>query len=354
MEEHGILMDIDEVLTGAGKVVTKQYSTPGSRRSTHLEPQDINRQVIPQHQYLRSTRAAPAPPSSSPSPKPAFTVMTDVPMERAPSRAHPPSPVGPRPQKARPSSLVSPLVARPQSSFAAPTRQPFQADAPSVSSPQSPGQAHAQSLFLPFQARGLPVPMRRGSAPVAGPRVFSSINAGYRASEALPSHGVIHSPVPVRAHAASVLPMITAPRVQDVNLQRNLDQYAEIVNTQAVSWNAARPSAPPPAEANVPEPMDIADVHMQIEQDDVQHRNDSNEAQCSMVVDDKENWDAGAPHARAHSHADGGGLGFGQSVPMAKEMGNIVFFNEPQTGKAPKKDRRSRRTCHGLMCGLTH
>ncbi|KAI0729861.1 Pkinase-domain-containing protein [Fomitopsis betulina] len=344
MEEHGILMDLDEVLTGTGKVVTKQYSTPGSRRSTHLEPQDLNRQSQPQH--LRSTRAAPAPPSSSPSPKPAFTVMADVLMERAPSRAHPPSPMGPRPQKARPVSLVSPLVARPQSSFAVPTRQPFQADAPGVNSPQSPAQAHAQSLFLPFQSRGLPVPMRRGSAPIPGPRVstvFSSNNnAGHRASAALPSYGVIHSPVPVRANAASVLPMITAPRVQDLHLQRNLDQYAQMVNTQAASWNAARPSAPPPADTDVPEAMDIADVPMQVEEDIHQHRHDSNEAHCNMVVDDKENWNAGVPRTRTHSHDNGGGLGFGQSVPMAKEMGNIVFFNEPQTGKAPKKDRRSR------------
>ena len=357
MEEHGILMDLDEVLTGAGKVVTKQYSTPGSRRSTHLEPQDLNRQVIPQHQYLRSTRAAPAPPSREPSPKPALAVTTDVLMDRAPSRAHPPSPVGPRPQKARPTSLVSPTIARPQSSFAAPTARPlFQGDVPGLTSPQSPGQAYAQSVFLPFQSRGPQVPTRRGSAPIAIPRVSAvPSNNGYRTSMGIASP-VIHSPVPVRGTPASFLPMITAPKVQDVNLQRNLDQYAEMVNTQAASWNAARPSAPPPAEANAPEPMDVVDVPMQVEQptDDSQHRNDSNEAQCAMVIDDKENWDAGAPHARAHSHANGGGLGFGQSVPMAREMGNIVFFNEPQTGKAPKKDRRSRRKCHGLTCGLTH
>ncbi|KZT69956.1 Pkinase-domain-containing protein [Daedalea quercina L-15889] len=352
MEEHGIFMDIDEVLTGTGKVVMKQYSTPSSRRSTHLEPQDLNRQVISQHQFLQSTRAAPTPPSRISSPKPAaLVVSTDVPMERAPSRAHPPSPVGPRPQKARPSSAVSPPVARPQSSFAAPIRQVFQTAVAGTNSAQPASQANAQSLFLPYQPRP-PAPMRRGSAPIAVPRasaMSSSSNdpagaVGYRASVATPLHSSIHSPIPVRAAVSPILPMVTAPRVQDAGLQRNLDNYAKMVNMQATSWNAARPSAPPPTEVNVPEPMDVTDVPTQIEQRLVttQPCGDSNEAQCGMVVDDKENWDARTSHTRSHSHANAGGLGFGQSVPMAKEMGNIVFFSEPQAAKAPRKDRRSR------------
>ena len=43
-----------------------------------------------------------------------------------------------------------------------------------------------------------------------------------------------------------------------------------------------------------------------------------------------------------------GGLGFGHSVPMAKEMGNVLFLQEAGNGQqlVGKKDRKSRRTSY--------
>ena len=59
MGEHGILMDIDQLLNTEGKVVTKQYAAPRSKPGRHSL--DLTRPgvVLPPSQYLRSERPAP-------------------------------------------------------------------------------------------------------------------------------------------------------------------------------------------------------------------------------------------------------------------------------------------------------
>lgn len=49
------------------------------------------------------------------------------------------------------------------------------------------------------------------------------------------------------------------------------------------------------------------------------------------------------PSARpAHSECQSGGLGF-HSLPLGKEMGNMVFIQEATNGQQAKKDKKARR-----------
>ncbi|PCH35209.1 hypothetical protein WOLCODRAFT_107140 [Wolfiporia cocos MD-104 SS10] len=339
-------------------------------------------------QLLRSARAAPVPPSRSPSPN-ALAISTDDPMERAPSaasRAHPPSPVGPRPQKPRPVSAIH-ISANPRNMqsalapFAAPQTAhqfvpmatgrmtPQQAPAPMtpVAALGSPAPVQAQSMFTPPLHRGLPVhPVRRGSAPLPAPVPGAGAQAvppgvpvpgraAYRSSMFAPQSAVIHAPVPVQAstNVNPILPMITAPRVPDAEMQRTFDQYANMLNMQAASWNATRGSAQPPVaqdsraermeicEESRAEPFAIVDLGAP-----VQTRGDADARRNTAANADKENLDGGArPHRRAHTHNEHGqgGLGFGHSVPMARELGNMVFFND-SANKEPVKEKRDRRS----------
>lgn len=357
MEENGILMDIDEVFNAVGKIITKQYAAPRSKRPTHPELQDLNRPPLPQVQFLNSGRNAPAPPVRSSSPM-TLTINTDMLIERPPSRAHPPSPVGPRPQKPRPVSafVTTPRPSQDPPQFFSPnlqarpmfpTLQRVQTD-----SAASPGQGHSQSAFAQLQARELPPPpVRRGSAPP--PIGWAGLSPGvprsnYRASMAAPSP-VIHAPMPVQAPATPMLPMITAPKVPDVKLQQTFDQYADMVNLQAASWNASHVDRP---TGSAREPLDD---RMDITEDRVASGTGRagpceamDTASRTSVMNDKENCAVNGTSPKAHRHDNAhnaGGLGFGHSVPMAKEMGNLVFFNEPahKDQHKDKKDRRSRR-----------
>ncbi|KAF9816598.1 hypothetical protein IEO21_03999 [Rhodonia placenta] len=286
-----------------------------------------------------------------------LTINTDMLIERPPSRAHPPSPVGPRPQKPRPVSafVTTPRPSQDPPQFFSPnlqarpmfpTLQRVQTD-----SAASPGQGHSQSAFAQLQARELPPPpVRRGSAPP--PIGWAGLSPGvprsnYRASMAAPSP-VIHAPMPVQAPATPMLPMITAPKVPDVKLQQTFDQYADMVNLQAASWNASHVDRP---TGSAREPLDD---RMDITEDRVASGTGRagpceamDTASRTSVMNDKENCAVNGTSPKAHRHDNAhnaGGLGFGHSVPMAKEMGNLVFFNEPahKDQHKDKKDRRSR------------
>ncbi|KAL6300403.1 kinase-like domain-containing protein [Sparassis latifolia] len=330
MEEHGILMDIDEIFNAAGKVVTKQYAAPRSAKKpaqTHPEPHS-NVGAESQIPYPLSTRVAPGPPRSQSPNARALAIVTDVPLERPVSRSIP-SPIGPRPQRPRPASAI----AAGRNSYVAPagtfTPNPQEAQR-FLAAPD------AQNMFVYPQHRAVPPPMVRGPAmSPPGSAVPGPAHGHHRSSLGGTLTDVIHSPVPM---AAGALPMISAPKVPDAALQRTFDEYATMVNMQAASWNAR--------------------AQVQTQEDEGQRgehrRAPSTTAPRYSVVGsangNKENWDAGsaAVGRRLSAHAEGayttGGLGFGHSVPMAKEMGNMLFINEPgAVGKEHKKEARKSR-----------
>ena len=129
----------------------------------------------------------------------------------------------------------------------------------------------------------------------------------------------------------------------DPELQKTIDQAANVMNMKISSWNALRSQqtqsmdystrADRPAirdEMGMPPPAAIA-THMRSESG----RYDSGSG-------NKENYDRSTVNRRM---SDTGGLGFGHSVPMAKEMGNMVFINESgaKGSMNSKKERKSRR-----------
>ncbi|KAI0332802.1 Pkinase-domain-containing protein [Cubamyces sp. BRFM 1775] len=272
MEEHGILMDIDEVLNTQGKVILKQYaaplSKPGNRQSLEVAPAAV---AAPPPQRLRSDRPAPPPPSRTPSPQP-LTINTSVP-ERAPSRPHPPSPVGPRPQRPK---------------------------------PQAPGARNTVTTTV--------------SAP-----------------------GIIYAPRPVPAMAPNTAPVLTTPRIPEVEMQEP-ERKDPITTVEALPW--------PPSRTQTVQ-VHRSSRSMYPQEDAVarrQTRKSSTEHRMEVTWDrdagneNKENADRQVPGRVPHSdcHRDSGGLGFGHSVPMAKEMGNVVFLQDSANGQQPKKDKKAR------------
>ncbi|KAH9923941.1 Pkinase-domain-containing protein [Epithele typhae] len=104
MNEHETLMRVDEILGIEGKIITKQYaaplSKPGRRSVDTIRAPPSN----PASEYLRSVRPIPASlplPISGASSPPRTAIAHTLPMDRGPTRSHPPSPAGPRPQKSR-------------------------------------------------------------------------------------------------------------------------------------------------------------------------------------------------------------------------------------------------------------
>lgn len=300
MEEHGILMD--DILKSPGKVVIKQYSTPMSRvRQTQSEIHEFAK--VPQfHHGARSAIQA----SRSPSP---VRLMLPIGMERTTSRDHPQPPIGPRPQRVRPTS--SPVNERIPG-------LPFQPMTPQL---QRPRRSDSSRPWLP------PIGTGPSSASTA-------------------SSGTIHAPVPRLATEPKILPMITAPKVGDAELQKTIDQYANIVNEQVNSWNTAHTHAfqgqpvksqargrmgPPTTRSSQPTSrMDFS-------------------SRYAPVKSDKENVDQAGPvrmNTQDGTTSMQGGLGFGSSVPMSiaplnKEMSNLtaVVSQDPKDPKELKKHR---------------
>ncbi|KAJ3473146.1 hypothetical protein NLI96_g13113 [Meripilus lineatus] len=358
MEEHGILMDVTDVLNAApGKVVTKQYSAPRARSKTlqltgwdsHVattayhqsHPQHHSAQSYGQTAYnhhhllrysqyqpsnLRSTRPAPVAPAG-PRPRTPSPVTSPQPvshhgqnvrqpmslppvMDRPPSRPHPPSPAGPRPQRPRPTSSPPATLMRPNLNKAighpeflalmrgttgqehlrppAGSRRmlPAMERTGAMMSSSAPGSgatsgtgtgtgsmgpvcynpqvrgatrfdvssngnenAGMESPVMPPTPQNsvfVPLPQSvQGSPHVQAPiqpqgQAQAQLQVGTVGSQGQGSP-MIHAPVPLQATSGSslVLPMITAPRVQDEALQRTMDYCASLVNGQAMSWNAS-------------------------------------------------------------------------------------------------------------------
>lgn len=344
MEEHGILMDIDGVLNTQGKVILKQYaaprSKPGNRQSMEVDP--TTAPSGPHTQHLRSDRPAPQPPSRTPSPKPPLAITTSVPMERAPSRPRPQSPVGPRPQKPKPQApSVRNTIAfsNPPSFVPNPdmVRARYQRTSPGVI--QRPHRTAKSEAALRFG----PPPMQRNgvSAPPAHrASMHESTYVPYGQSSrqgAVSAPGVIFAPRPVPA-AVPTIPALTTPRISDVEMQMDVDPTTAL-DAQSLPWppthmQSARASRqvqfPHDAVPRRQARMSSTEHRMDVAWDrDARHENKENATR--------------QPSARpAHSECQSGGLGF-HSLPLGKEMGNMVFIQEATNGQQAKKDKKARR-----------
>lgn len=277
---------------------------PMSRaRQTQSEIHDYAK--VP-HFFPKASSAMQAQSSRSSSP---VRPMVSIPMERGSSCDHPPSPIGPRPQRPRPTS--SPMHEKVPG-------LPFQPMSPPSQRPQPQRSSSSRPSWMPPPTS-------------AGPSSFSS---------AVPS--AIHAPAPRQATEPKILPMITAPRVGDADLQKAIDQYANIVNEQANNWNTTY--------AHIFQPQPGASAHRgrshtSVRGGEANSRLDFT-SRYAAVKSDKENANQ-APSVRRHAQdgvvATQGGLGFGSSVPMpmapmSKEMSNVMAANA-QDGKAAKKTR---------------
>ncbi|RPD56004.1 Pkinase-domain-containing protein [Lentinus tigrinus ALCF2SS1-6] len=330
MEEHGILMDLDQVLNTAGKVITKQYAAPRSKPGRHSLDLARGAPAIPVSSLLRSDRPAPPPPSRTPSPKPRLAINTTV---HVPTRPHPPSPIGPRPQKPRPQA------ARNSAAF---TNRPSFVPNPDITRARSQTMGPSQVGQDLHHSRHMPPPMQRKTVNVesaAGqrPAVGSSTHGGSstRASHYAVSHpGVIHAPVPLPAaphpmlSAAHGSPMLTTPRCPDVDMEDHVQSYASSGNAQ---WSMSDGDRMLPSRISRPE-----------------HRPsvDGGRRNWSMPGHPQSGWfkPAGSENkenglasvtrtSQPDSTCNSGGLGFGHSVPLSKEMGNVVFIHENGHGQ---------------------
>lgn len=366
MKEHGIFMDIDEVLNTNGKIVTKQYAAPRSKLGRHsLDLSRIITAAPPQ--YLRSGRPAPPPPSRSASP-PRLSLHTTLPMERAASRPHPPSPVGPRPQKPRPQGqrtsahLTTPpsFVPNPDVSRA---RSQTLDDSAQLFRDRSSAQAQPRRIAMP--------PMQRGavSAPAQPfPPRTEQEGSRHASARAQSASGFIYAPVPLTPGTRSTRSTLLAPpNMLDEGLTGTVPDrhvpttplcpevemasptpthpYAS-ASPQAVPWMSQcepiqRASGRKPEFASFSDEgrrrslnWNVQDYHAE-----VRHPRSDNKENKSV-----RSGYGGQQEEISHS----GGLGFGHSVPMAKEMGNVLFLQEAGNGQqlVGKKDRKSRRTSY--------
>lgn len=244
MAEHGILMD--DILKSPGKVVTKQYSAPKAR------PRKAISEMLPERSASQPPRAArsaieTSTRSSSPTRatgRPTLAMLQAPAMER--TRAVPPSPVGPRPQRPRPTS--SPVGDRRPSSIGPPisyryepprTRSGSQGPSSGSTSHDADTARAAQQMSdmiasLPHHRMASTVPSLPARTPSTAENNVSQVVKDYEAA----ASSVIHAPVPLQASSQKILPMITAPKVNDAQMQRKMDEYANMINAQAQGWNA--------------------------------------------------------------------------------------------------------------------
>ena len=353
MEEHGILMDIDQVLNTAGKVITKQYAAPRSKPGRHSLDLARGAPAIPVSSLLRSERPAPPPPSRTPSPKPRLAITTNV---QAPTRPHPPSPVGPRPQKPRPHASRNSAVL---------TNPPSFVPNPDITRARSQTMGPMQVGRDLHHPRSMPPPIQRRTATVdSAAAQRSSMHSTYGGSSTsrasyygVPHPGVIHAPVPVPAAAKPVLPllshgvgrdaaqgspMLTTPRCPDVEMQDQTHPYAATANSQ---WNASDGDRMLPPRIARPERRPSVDGGRR-------NWSTSHDSQSGWSKptgsENKENRLApGTRTSQPDSVCTSGGLGFGHSIPLAREMGNVLFIQDNGYGQQQhpsKKSGKGRRT----------
>ncbi|TBU62648.1 Pkinase-domain-containing protein [Dichomitus squalens] len=345
MQEHGILMDIEEVLNTQGKVVTKQYAAPRSKPAGRRSLESaLSGPIIPASKYLRSDRPAPAPPSRTPSPPPA--AIADINNERPVGRSRPSSPLGPRPQKSRlpvgrNSVSNTPAVGSPPSSFI-PNPDHARIRSQTVGSANEPRER--ASALTPRLRQ--PTPPQQPISLVEALRDRSSDNR--QRSTRAPER--IHSPVPV---SAAVAPMSPLSDRTDVGVhghpQGRVPSYGAADGPQPPETRRNFGQNAPMLQPRIRRPehrpsLDEAPSRRHTNWSAPEHRVDNGWAKAPGS-ENKENRAAPATRPVQHDPAcHSGGLGFGHSVPMAKEMGNMLFINESPTsqqhgGKREKKHR---------------
>ncbi|GJE85232.1 serine/threonine-protein kinase [Phanerochaete sordida] len=336
MEEHGILMD--DILKSPGKVVIKQYATPKYRKGES----EIIQSTKPPRPTISTLSEPAASACRSPSPVRPLQMpgLPAIAMERTASRDHPPSPVGPRPQRPRPTS--SPVG---EDIIGSPPARGYASDARSrLSTAGSPTPVRKLQLSemlagLPHDSRSPRYPGYTGtSRPVS---VLPPVTAGQPArGTSSMTPGFVHAPTPVPALEPKILPMITAPRVGDAELQRTIDQYANMVNERVQTWNTAQ-------SQRVTEQSATSDTGAHPHDGHVRSRS-SRPAEVPLRHEElrgnKENVDDVDAGAKTAQGTVPGGLGFGSSVPMpnaplGKEMANLLVLAGPE--KRDKKHRAS-------------
>ncbi|KAI0822957.1 Pkinase-domain-containing protein [Trametes gibbosa] len=344
MEEHGILMDIDGVLNTEGKIILKQYAAPRSKIGNRKSA-EVARSAgasVQQPQRLRSDRPAPQPPSRTPSPKPHLAINTAVPVERAPSRPHPPSPVGPRPQKPKP------LAARNTVAFGNP---PSFVPNPDMSRARfqnsTPGVIQRPARLMRSEADGsrhiLPVMQRNGGT--APPAHRASVHGSSFVTSGPSSHtgavsspGVIYAPRPVPARSTTTLTEFETPRIHDVEMQVD-QQPATAADARSLPWPPSHMQSPRSTrQSQLPED---AIPRRQTRMSSTEHRMDVTWDKDTRN-ENKENAQRPVSGRAPHPDCPSGGLGFGPSVPMAKEMGNMMYIQESINGQQMRKDKKAR------------
>lgn len=346
MEEHGILMD--DILKSPGKVIVKQYSAPKYRRGE-------SEMIVPIKQLFPTASSLSEPGSSAPRSPPLvrpIQIPSLPPIERTSSRDHPPSPVGPRPQRPRPTS--SP-VGDSRDTVGSPTSRFHVQDARSRMHSGSPTPVrklqlsemlaslpqHSQSLHARYP--GYP----RTSRPAS---VLPPVTSGQSARGSSAASSFIHAPAPVPALEPKILPMITAPKVGNAELQKTINQYANMVNEQAQNWNTVQTqhvsgnAATAFADAGT-RPQDGHARQRSSRPSDVAHTRQDLLARFEQLKANKENveqTETGQKSVQGSVPASEGGLGFGSSVPMpnaplAKEMTNMLVLGGPE-----RKDKKHR------------
>ena len=329
MEEHGILMD--DILKSPGKVVIKQYSTPKYRKGES--------EIIPRPEFLfpaSSTISESGTASSSTPARPPITIPTIPAIERPVSREHPPSPAGPRPQRPRPTSSPvgdNPLLSHQDGRLRMHSgpKGSFKESSPT---PARPSQLSEMLATLPHQTQSLSGHRYPGYTGTSRPPPARPPRSAYRQRTGTAEN--IHAPVPVPALQPKILPMITAPKVADAELQKTIDHYASVVNEQAQSWNTAQNQLN--AAVAAADSVASHDSHVRGRSSRSTAQSEAAPARDSHTQDDKENVENAGQHGQTQ-----GGLGFGSSVPMAhapmsKEMSNLLALTSPE-----KKDKKHRR-----------
>lgn len=366
LEAHGILMD--DYGCESNKVALRHYIAPRPRESLKL---DLDGSSSLARQSTRSSHCR----SST------LTVPdTESPLS---SRFRAPLPAGPRAQKSRPLSSPAPqLLPNKDSRFsqAIPSRrrqatQVLSGQQDNFVHPRRPAQSasHHPSPYPPPIHQGssahrfdpaypaLPLIARAATQPTPGPssmhmptgsaipqhpgHPMTRTSGQYRnptrpppmvrATTAPSRHDagsnyqppVLHAPIPTH-YTQNILPMIAAPRVESSDVQRTIDDIADRMNLLVAHENAHY-SQSPALRPSTPRTPRAGDHHQYMEA----HRFSSG--------NEKENLDQ-SPLSKQ-------GLGFGSSVPMGKEMSNIVFTRPPTASdqSREKRDRKIRRKfCH--------
>ncbi|KIP02416.1 hypothetical protein PHLGIDRAFT_79157 [Phlebiopsis gigantea 11061_1 CR5-6] len=279
-------------------------------------------------------------------------------MDRTTSRDHPPSPAGPRPQRTRPTSSPvgdgrDPALSPAPPQHAQEARQRMRSSGPrgasfKVGSPSATRKAQLSDALsnLPHHPQSMGGYRHPGYAGMSRPSSALPPVSTNQTAHSSPAHHFMHAPTPVPVLEPKILPMITAPKVADAELQKAIDQYASMVNEQANSWNSAQSQhvsvqsasgdkSSRRSQARGPRPNpNVQGGSSHTRRDSVSHHD--------RAPANKENAE------QAQYKGVDGGLGFGSSVPMphapmSKEMTNLLMLSEPE-----KRDKKHRPSAHDI------